>query len=116
MKHNTLYILPAEEKQVIRQKQKIDEIKQRIENNWKILESTTFIRFKTEYRLDGRDSSHFCEPCRKGKNILTNQETENAVEIKFCPDHFKVWNETREDAKKENKRLAKRLAKLENIA
>src|SRR6185437_6901884 len=84
---------------------KAAQIKQKIESNNIFLEGVKVMKiFRTEYSLGGPQTKN-CD-IHEIKIVLKE-------EMSFCPSHNKLFFGIRDQAKKENQRLEKRLAKIE---
>ncbi|MCE8169291.1 MAG: hypothetical protein I3273_04170 [Candidatus Moeniiplasma glomeromycotorum] len=91
---------------------KINDIKYIIRGNEKELERLKFGRTMTTYKLGGGSDIQDCDPCKLGKQLVNNEEIDPR-QINFCPRHKNIYDTVKGNLIKENKRLGKRLLKLE---
>jgi len=100
---------------------KAAQIKQKIESNNIFLEGVKVMKiFRTEYSLGGPQTKncdiHEIKIVGGDENSLIFYEKIKDFlkeEMSFCPSHNKLFFGIRDQAKKENQRLEKRLAKIE---
>jgi hypothetical protein len=104
--------LKNEDKEKISNFLKISEIKREIKVNKIMLELLSFRQTNTIYSLGGSDDKKDCDARKLGKELLTNEEV-NSLVINFCPRHFGIYQNAKEKAIKDTRRLEKRLSKLE---